>query len=231
MQTLNRVQGRIFDNQFEWDKIDKKAALSNTKVLELLREACLIESYFGTYTAKMTTLFWDDVDATSIFTIEAFEAFTHYFILRKYLDIVDYKPITDKEIVTLRKKDINVEYKDPIRELTNFMATELFAAHYFSDLSKLTIEPILKKILTRFASQEETHSDFAFDLLKVRLEANPKIKSRILKHATNYRHIGAYVLPSVSRVEEDNVEIISRLNQKIELLTGDSLSDKLVNAK
>ena len=88
MNTLRQVQSRIFDHLFAWDQIDRKKALENKHVLELLREACLIESYFAVYTAKMMTLFYDDVSATSIFTIESFEAYTHYFILRKYFNPV-----------------------------------------------------------------------------------------------------------------------------------------------
>ena len=63
----------------------------------MLREACLVESYLPVYTGKMMGLFWDDLDATTIFTIESIEAYGHYYVLRRYLETVGYMPVTDEE--------------------------------------------------------------------------------------------------------------------------------------
>ena len=74
MDTLKEIEGEIFGKHIEWGNIDKEKALANTKILDLLREACLIESFFGVYIGHMMELFGYDVEATSMFTIEAFEA-------------------------------------------------------------------------------------------------------------------------------------------------------------
>ncbi len=225
MDELKKVEAKIFDNKFAWDEIDKEKALEDKRVLDLVREACLIESYFAVYVGKMMDMFWYDIDATSIYTIEAFEAYTHYYVLRRYLDVVGYKPVSDEEIRELREKNKDVDYSDEIEELVNFMATEHFAAHFFQDLSEEAPEPVLKKILSELSKQEVSHSQFAADLLKKRLEENPEIKNQILEYAKDFQHVGAYVLPAVSRVKNDNIKIIQEFNQKIKELTGESLSN------
>jgi rubrerythrin len=228
MKTLSSIENKIL-SKFELDQIDKKKALGNTRVLDLVREACLIESYFTEYTAKMIELFRYDVNATSIFTIEASEAFRHYLICRRYLDHVGYKPVSDEEVIALRDKDRGKVYSDEIRELVNFMMTEHFAAHFFNDLSKLTDEPVLKALLPTLAQEEVIHSQFAYDLLEARLRANPDLKQRVLENAKNFAHIGSYVLPQVSAVKEDNLKIIQSFNERIEELVGSRLSDYLIN--
>lgn len=225
METLKIVESKIFDNRADWKAIDKEKALRNTHILDLLREACLVEAYFGVYTGKMMQLFWNDISATSIFTIEAFEAYGHYYMLKRYLDTVGYKPVTDEEVVALRAKDKDKTYNDPIRELVNFMGTEHFAAEFFKDIMELTDEPVLKGMLPRCIAEEINHSQFAFDLLKARLDKDPSVKASIIEHARNYQHVGSYVLPWVSPAKEDNLKIIQRFNEKVERLIGESLSD------
>ena len=225
MATLKEVESRIFDKKFEWNNIDKNIALGNERVLDLVREACLIEAYFGVYVANMINLLKDDLEATSMFTIEGFEAYSHYYTLRRYLDIINYKPIKDEEIIALREKDKDVKYNDEIKELVNFMATEHFAANFFKDLSDLAPEPVLKKILSSLSREEVTHSRFAFDLLHKRISKNPEIKERVLVYAKKFQHVGAYVLPTVSHVKEDNLKIIQGFNNILKDLVGESLSD------
>jgi rubrerythrin len=227
---LAAVEKRIFDRRYPWHEIDREKALENTLVLDRLREACLIESYFAVYTGKMLALFWYDVDATSIFTIEAFEAYTHYYGLRRYLSEVGYKPVTDPEIAALREKDLHNTYTDEIRELVNFAMTEHFARHFFTDLSEIATEPLLKTMLTDFSTQEATHSEFALELLEKRLQSNPALKDSILQHALNYTHIGAYVLPTISTAKEDNLQAILGFNKRVEQLVGQSLTDYLASS-
>jgi len=224
MSALKEIENKIL-SRFNLDQIDVEKAMKNTRHLDLLHEVCLIEAYFTEYTSKMTKLFSYDIDATSIFTIEASEAFRHYLGTRKYLEKVGYKIVTDAEIINLRQKDKDVEYNDEIRELVNFMMTEHFAAHFFADLAEVTEEPVLKAMLPIFSQEEVVHSQFAFDLLKARLEKDPSIKNSILDHAQHFVHIGAYVLPFVSTVKDDNIKTISTFNKKIEDLVGMRLSD------
>ncbi|MEX0909831.1 MAG: hypothetical protein WDZ75_00890 [Candidatus Paceibacterota bacterium] len=175
----------------------------------------------------MNELFWDDVAATSIFTIEAFEAYGHYYISRKYLEIVGYNPVTDEEVRRVRAKDRDVKYTDKVRELVNFMGTEHFAAEFFKDLIQLTDEPVLKSLLPRFSTEEVHHSQFAFDLLEEMIKTDPSVKEKIIEHASHYQHLGSYVMPKISPAKEDNIRIIQSFNEMVERLVGRQLSDAL----
>ena len=124
----------------------------------------------------MFKIFKHDIDAISILTFEAFEAYSHFYLLRKYLQVIDYKPIGDEEILELRKKDKR-KYDDEIIELVNFMATEHFAAEFFMELSNMSNEPVLKKLLFNLSKEEVVHSQCAFDLLAKRLNSLSQIKA------------------------------------------------------
>jgi predicted metal-dependent hydrolase len=178
----------------------------------------------------MMNLFWDDLEATAIFTIEAIEAYGHYYVLRRYLDVVGYRPITDDEVVMLRDRERREVYTDQIRELVNFMGTEHFAAQFFTDMNRLTREPVIKTILPEFAAEETVHSQFAFDLLQARLGRDPRTKEAIVEHARNFKHVGAYVRPYVPPAKEDNLRSIRAFNEKFEKLLGKPISDFLVGA-
>lgn len=226
---LADTESKIFDDAIPWDKIDKEKALAKPHALDLVREACLVESYFAVYTGKMMRLFWYDIEATTIYSIEAFEAYTHFYKLRRYLDEVGYKPVTDDDIRAVREEDLHVEYKDEIRELVNFMGTEHFASNFFSDLAKEIDEPVLRDILPRMAREEVTHAAFATDLLKSRLAADPSIRDQIMEHAANFLHVGKYVMPELKNAREDPVSMIQDFGGHIEELTGISLTEYMRN--
>lgn len=225
MNSLARTEARIFDSRFEWGRIEPEHIRNNAHVLELIREACLVESYFSLYIGKMLQLFWYDLDAVSAFTIEAFEAYTHYFSLRRYLDIVQYRPIEDEEIIRLRQQDRGNDHGDEIRELVNFGMTESFAAQFFHDLAGLTEEPVLKSMVERFSQEETTHAEFAFDLLAKRIRQHPALAERVLQCAHHFRHVGGYVMPRISAATQDNLKPIHAVNRRIEQLVGRRLSD------
>ena len=227
MGVLKIVEGRIFDKFADWESIDKEKALSNARVLDLVREACLIEAFFVVYVGKMIDLFWYDIEATSMFTIEGFEAYTHYYTLRRYLETVGYKPVTDQDVQEIRKKDKDKVYDDEIKELVNFMATEHFAACFFRDLSDMSDETILKNLLMRLSGEEVIHSQFASDLLKKKLDKEPLLKGRIITLSKDFKHIGLYALPFISNVKEDNLHHIQQFNKKVEKLVGEKISDYL----
>ena len=231
MNTLVRVQRRLFEDKVDWSGLDRRRALAHPEYLELLREACLVESYLPIYTGKMMALFWDDLDATTIFTIEAVEAYGHYYVLRRYLESVGYKPITDQEVIELRDRERSEVYSDEIRELVNFMGTEHFAAQFFIDMSKLIDEPLIKRILPEFAAEEVIHSQFAFDLLQARVARDPASRTRVLDHARAFKHVGAYVRAYVPPAKDDNLRAIRAFNDKFEALVGQPLSDYLVEAE
>ena len=225
MKTLETIQKARLGGMFRWKEIDREAALARPDLLDLVREACLIESYFAIYTSKMMALFWYDVTATSILSIEAYEAFIHYAGLRRYLDEVGYRPVTDEEIRDLREKALDEVSTDELRELVNFMATEHFAAMFFRDVGEATEDPVLKSIMRRFGPEEEVHSQFAADLIADRIKDNEEMKEQVIEHARHFRHIGAYALPKVSNVKDDNVTAIVEFDRAIEALVGRSLSE------
>lgn len=229
MRALDSARRKMLAHRLDWDGIDRKKALSTPRVLDLLRQACLVESYLPVYTGKMMALFWDDLDATAIFTIEAAEAYGHYAILRRYLDVVGYRPITDREVVALRRKERAATYTDPIRELVNFMGTEHFAAHFFTEIRELTDEPAIRQILPEFAAEERIHSRFAFDLLAARLAKDPRKRAAVVRHASAFRHVGTYVIDEVRPAGKDNARAIQSLNRKFGQLLGAPLSDLLVS--
>jgi hypothetical protein len=230
VSTLEKVQRKLLEEKLAWSRIDTQKALARPDLLELLREACLVESYLPVYTGKMMSLFWDDLDATTIFTIESIEAYGHYYVLRRYLDACGYKPVTDQEVVALRDRERPEVYTDQIRELVNFMGTEHFAAQFFIDMSKLIDEPVIKAILPEFAAEEVIHSQFAFDLLQARVARDPGAKAAILQHGRNFKHVGAYVRPYVPPAKDDNMRSLRAFNEKFEKLVGQPLSDYLVEA-
>ena len=229
MPALDAVRARIFDKRFDWGRIDRAAALAQPAALDHLREACLVECYLPVYTSKMMDLFWDDADAIEVFTIESFEAYTHYYSLRRYLDIVGYHPVLDADVIAVRARDLDVRYTDRVRELVNFMATEQFAASFFSDLLLSVQEPVLRTLLPRFAQEEVHHSQLAYELLQRQVERDPGIVDHILEMAAQMRHVGTYVLPKVSPAGDDNVKTLVTFGRRIEALTGRSLAWSMVS--
>lgn len=228
MTTLETLQNERLSRLAPWAQLDREAALARPDLLDLVREACLIESYFAVYTARMMALFWYDVAATSIFSIEAFEAYVHFATLRRYLDEVGYRPVTDAEILALREKDRSAAHQDEpdeLEELINFMATEHFAAAYFRDLGEATDEPLLKAIMKRFAAEEDVHSDLAATLIRARVAGDEALRARTWALTRQFRHVGAYVLPRVSNVKQDNLAAILALDRKMEAVIGRRLTD------
>ena len=230
MSSLQHVEHKLFDRRVAWEAIDAALARQQPRALDLIREACLIEAYFGPYASQMMQLFWYDVEATTMFAIESFEAYTHYYLLRRYLDTIQYRPVTDAEIVKLRQRDRGVAHTDEIQELVNFMLTEHVAAHFFREVAELTPEPVLRLMLQQLSTEEVVHSQFAFDLLSKRLTRDPHLKSAVLAAAQNFHHIGSYVLPQVSTAKEDNLKKIQSMNLRLEQLVGQRLSDAVAES-
>lgn len=220
MKILDAVNERIFESRVDWDAIDVARAREEREILGLLREACLVESYFPHYMAELTRLLFDDLEATAIFTIEAFEAYGHFYLLRRYLEHVGGDAPTDDEIVALRRSRQESPPTDVVSELVNFMGTEMFAADFFESIAERTDEPVLGRMLTRFSREEHVHSDFAGGLLRRMVADDPAVASRVEEAALDFTHVGRYVLPELSRVRDDNVALIQRFNRGIAGVTG-----------
>ncbi|HZT96502.1 MAG TPA: hypothetical protein VFB34_06660 [Chloroflexota bacterium] len=224
MSTVEEIRTRLVERRFDWALLDREAGRASPHVLDLLRETCLIESYMPVYTSRLVDLFWGDLPALEVLTIEAFEAYTHYLTLRRYLDAVGGHAIDDGEIRSLWEGRIDERFTDPIRELVNLMATEQFAANFFTDLLGLVEEPLLRSILPVFAREEVVHSQLAYDLLVTRVEADPAVVDRIIDNALEMRHLGSYILPSVTPAGPDNLGTLLEFSRKIETLTGRPLT-------
>jgi hypothetical protein len=226
--SLERANRHLIDARVRWADVDVRVARQTPRVLDLLREACLVEAYLPVFLGRMMAIFWDDIDATSCFTIEAIEAYVHFEVLRRYLERVGHRPISDAEIVAVRRRGRRAVSSDPIRELVNFMGTEHFAAYFFAMLAEDAAEPVLKDVLRRFSAEEEIHSQFAMELLAARLARDPGLLPSVVEHARSFRHVGAYALGKLTAVREDDIAPIQALNRKYEELLGRPLSDFLV---
>lgn len=225
MKVLDAVNAAIFDSRVDWDAIDVATARNETELLAFLREACLVESWFPHYMARLTCLLFDDLEATAIFTIEGFEAYGHFYLLRRYLEHVGAEAPTDEEIVALRRGREDSPPTDVVRELVNFMGTELFAADFFETIAERTDEPVLGRMLTRFACEEGVHADFAKGLLAKMVDADAGVVERVEDAALDFTHVGRYVLPELSSPREDNVALIRRFDRMVAAVTGRPVSE------
>jgi hypothetical protein len=213
-----------------WDLLDPGAAREQPEILEQLRESALIEAMHPITTKHLMGLLWDDVDATSILSVELFEGFVHFYVLRRYLDAIGYEPpITDAEIVQARRKAADAVESEPdlTQELVNFIFSEHFAAYYFVRLRQRAREPVLRKVAHLIARDEFRHTQISQDLLKRRIESDQASVERVLDAAVNFRHYGAMAVEEVPVFQRSDLWAIKSFMKKIELLTGRRLVDYL----
>src|SRR5918999_11569 len=93
----------ILDADVAWARIDSALARTQPDLLDQVRDAALIESYFPIYTTRLIRALWDQVDATSVFSVQLYESYKHFYVLNRYLELVDYRPISDDELVEKRR--------------------------------------------------------------------------------------------------------------------------------
>jgi len=231
--TLAEITRWQMETDIEWDKIDKEIALSQPEVLDQLRDACLIESYHPISTKRLLDLMWDDIDATGILSVELFEGFRHFLVLKRYLEEVGYdKPITDLELKKMRQKAVKGLPKPELtQELINFIFSEHFAAFYFVRISQKAKEPVLKQIATFIARDEFRHTRISHDLMKQRLEQKKEAVEEVLEAAYNFRHYGNEALEEVPVFQRNDVLAINSFMKKVELLTGRRLVDYIKEKK
>lgn len=232
---LSEIQGWHIETDISWDDIDRKKAKKQPDILNQLREACLIESYHPVGTGRLIQLMIDDVDATSILSIELLEGFKHFYVLKRYLEAVEYeKPITDDELVRLRKRTTKILAKtkpDLTSELINFIFTEHFAAYYFVRISQKAKEPVLKTIARYIARDEFRHTQGAYDLLKARIESHREDKYKVMEAAYSFKHYGKKAVDEVPVFKKNDMQAIQTFLKKIETLTGIRLVDYIKEKK
>jgi hypothetical protein len=223
--TQAELQRWILDADVAWARIDPALALAQPEVLDQIRDAALIESYFPVYTTRLIRALWDQIDVTSVFSVQLYESYKHFYVLNRYLDLVGYRPIGDAELVEIRKRNLDTVVADPIRELARYMISEHFAAYFFLRLSRLAQEPVLREIAGFIAKDEFRHTQFAFDLLQTRVNERADYRDRILEEGLSFRHVGADVVTDVPISEKNDLGAILTLNRKMRRLCGASLTD------
>jgi rubrerythrin len=197
-----------------WDQIDMQGAWAAPEDLALLRDATLIESYHPMSTRQLAGLFWDDVDATAVLTIEMFEGFRHFWILRRYLEQVGFEPrISDEELIEIRRRNLdNVRYEPDKRleVLLNFAWSEHFAAYFFKRLAERARDPFLKVLLEHIMADELRHAAGALRILSRYAEQSAEARREILSAARRFRHYGQDV-GALPIAQADDAEAMGRI--------------------
>lgn len=223
--TTAELQRWILDADVAWGQIDRELALTQTGLLDQVRDSALIESYFPIYTTRLMRALWDQVDATAVFSVQLYESYKHFYVFNRYLGCVGYRPIDEPELVAIRARNLDAAIEDPIAELARYMISEHFAAYYFLRLARQVSEPVLRRIVEYVAQDEFRHTQFAFELLEGRVDAVPDARARILKAGTDFKHVGRDVVDAVPISEKNDLAAILTLNRKIRRLCGVSLAD------
>lgn len=213
-----------------WDEIDAALALTQPDLMAQLRDAALIESFHPVNLARLMRACWDDVDAGVCLSLEAYEGFKHFHVLRRYLDNVGYEPrITDDELVEIRRgtDEVEIDPDQVIEALVEFMLSEHLAAYFFRRLSKQAAEPVLARLLVRIAADEVRHAQSASDLIAKRISADPSVAHRVLDAAVEFRHYGSEVVSDVPVAMHGDEIAIRTFAGRIERLCGTRLVDHL----
>jgi hypothetical protein len=222
--TTAEMQRWIVEVDVAWNQIDHELALGQPELLDQMHDSALIESYFPLYTSGLLRAMWDQIDVTSVFSVQLYESYKHFYVLNRYLNIVAYRPVTDEELVTARSRNVNNAVLDPVAELTRYMMSEHFAAYFFLRASRKAREPVLAKIAAYIAKDEFRHTQFAFDLLEPRVRQNPGAREKCLDAGLHFRHVGSDVV-SVPIAEKNDLQAILTLDQKFHRLCGVGLSE------
>jgi hypothetical protein len=208
------------DLDIDWDEIDRDVALSQPSLLQRVRDSALIESFFPIFTSRAMEVLWNDAAATAVFSVQLYESYKHFHVFNQYLQRVGFNPIADSELVAIRERNRCLHYLDGTRLLTQYMMSEHFAAFHFLADAKHASEPVLRHILQLVGRDELRHTQFAYDLLALRLQASPEDAVKIHDAARTFRHIGLEVVSDVPVADGDAFAAIVTLSRKIERLTG-----------
>jgi hypothetical protein len=223
--TQAELQRWILDADVAWGRIDAALARTQPALLDQVRDAALIESYFPIYTTRLMRVLWDQIDATAVFSIQLYESYKHFYVLNRYLEAVDYQPIAPEEILDIRRRNLDAPVGDAVGELARYMISEHFAAYFFLRLSRQAAEPVLQEIAAFIARDEFRHTQFAYDLLDARVTADPLAGERVLRTAQDFTHLGADAVPRVPIAEKNDLGAILTLNKRLRRLCGVSLTE------
>ena len=214
----------------DWGAIDPELAHRTPAVLSAIRDAAIIESFHPVNLGRFMSATWDDIDAGVCFSLEAFEGFKHFHVLRTYLEAVEYLPaITDAELVDVRRAGAEraIESHELIEKLVEFMLSEHLASYFFRRLAGQAQEPVLRRILTLIAADEVRHAQSASDLLAKRIRSDSAVRERILEAAVHFQHFGGEVVDNVPVAMPGDETAIQTFAKRVERLCGVRLVDYL----
>jgi hypothetical protein len=200
------------EKDIDWHAIDVGAAKQRPDHLDLLRRATLIESYHPMSTRAVIGLYMEDVDATSVLTIEMFEGFRHFWALRRYLEACDVT-IPDEELARLRADNPDkVDYRreDRVQVLLNFAWSEHFAGFFFRRIGEETADPVLRKLMKVCAQDEFRHCAGALKVLARHARLDPEVRRQALVAMHRFRHYGDDIGP-VPVSQGNDVEAVGRI--------------------
>ena len=223
--TQAELQRWILEADVAWVRLDVPLARSRPDLLEQVRDSALIESYFPVYTTRLMRALWDQVDVTSVFSVQLYESYKHFYVLNRYLELVDAHPIADEELIAVRRRNLDTAIDDPIRELARYMISEHFAAYFFLRLSRQAKEPVLGEIAGFIASDEFRHTQFACDLLAPRIRGDAVARRAVLEAGLSFRHLGYDAIGAVPIAEKNDLAAILALNRRVKRLCGESLAE------
>jgi rubrerythrin len=216
------------ERDIRWEAIDAGRALAQPELLAKLRDAALIESFHPVNLSRLIRFAWDDIDAGVVFSLEMYEGFKHFHVLRLYLDAVGYEPaITESDLREIRQRADrgDLDPADQVGPLVEFMLSEHLAAYFFRRLGEQADEPQLKTLLARIAADEVRHAQSASDLIAKRIAANPDLIPLVLKAAASFRHYGTEAVGDVPVAMEGDEIAIRTFADRIERLCGTRLVD------
>jgi hypothetical protein len=211
------------DTDISWDDVNTPLALSQPEVLQRVRASALIESFFPIFTCRAMDCLWDDIAATSVFSIQLYESYKHFHVFNQYLHRIGSDPIEDEEIASIRRRNRELRYEDGTRLLTQYMMSEHFAAFHFMKDAALAREPVLRHILKLVGRDELRHTQFAYDLLALRIQRDRSECAKVHEAARSFRHIGLDVVTEMPIAEKNEFTAIVTVSQKIRRLTGQGL--------
>ena len=211
------------ERDVDWDDIDPALALGQPELLQQLRDAVLIESFHPVNLARLMKACWEDIDAGVCFSLEAYEGFKHFHVLRRYLERVGHEPrITNEELVEVRRgsESVEVPSDEIIKALVEFMLSEHLAAYFFRRLADQAVEPVLAGLLRRIAADEVRHAQSASDLIAKRIAEDSSVVVRVLDAASSFQHYGNEVVSEIPVAMHGDDVAIRTFAGRIERLCG-----------
>jgi hypothetical protein len=222
--STSELQRWFIETDVAWDEIDGPLARTQTELLTRVRDSALIESFFPILTPRVLDVLWDDPTATAIFSVQLYESYKHFHVFNLYLEKIGANPVTDEEIIAVRRRNLGLKYDSATRVLTQYFMSEHFAAHAFFKDSRASKEPVLKTILHLVAQDEVRHSQFGYELLAQRIARDPSQIAVALDAARNFTHFGALVVDEVPIAAKHDFTAIVGINERLTRLCGEGIA-------